>query len=583
MPPFIVILGSRLDLGVVIDGKSLSIAIWESPGSSSASRTSCLLHSLSPLVQHAAIMKSVSSVIAAAVAILQVTSATPVAAPPAPNDQLTISTSSGRLHGKIEKSNPNVRQFLGIPFAQPPLGDLRFAPPKPLPKSTCNKDVEAKKIGPSCLQFLGKAPNVYNRQILEFGLQGKNGTGDISEDCLTLSVWAPTVDSKKGPEPENRKLLPVIIWTFGGGFTTGGVDVPYQIPTQWVQRTQDHLVISYNYRVNFFGFPNARGLKDQIPNPGLLDQRAVVEWARDNIAAFGGDPKRMVLWGQSAGSASVDYYNFAHYNDPIVKGFIMDSGTAQTSIGGTEAKYSNFTFIASQFGCGNLASDPAAELACVRKVDGKKIESFIRDRTNAGTVPSLSFTPVPDNKTVYSNVTDRTLNKKIANVPAIIGTNAQDGVPLSQPYSDSGPSFQTQLITGLSAFFCPATSTTSLRQRAGYTTYRYYYGGNFTNISPAPWLGAYHSSELPMLFGTYGNFRGPSTQLEKQTSEAFQDAYVAFAASSVETTGWKKYEHLGDNTIRNFGNVTGGAAKNIDVKWLERLCNGAKVVANVTQ
>ena len=206
---------------------------------------------------------------------------------------LTVSTSSGKIHGKIDSGLPNVAQYLGIPFAKPPIGDLRWAAPQPL--SQPDAQIEATKLPPSCMQYLTDQGNsLYVRDVLEFNLQGLNRTGAISEDCLTLSVWAPADHSKHGWKGHNGKGLPVLIFFYGGGFSTGGQDVPYQIPAQWVNRTPDHIVVVLNYRLNIFGFPNAAGLDQQ--NLGLLDQRAAVVWAKENIGAFGGDTDRMVIW-----------------------------------------------------------------------------------------------------------------------------------------------------------------------------------------------------------------------------------------------------------------------------------------------
>ncbi|KAI5272266.1 acetylcholinesterase [Aureobasidium subglaciale] len=486
------------------------------------------------------------------------------------NDGLSVQTSSGLIHGIKDSKYPNVRQFLGIPFAQPPTGTLRFEPPQPLPVSASKKVVNNTKLPPSCMQYLNtKSPGVYLNQINEFGLQGKNGTGDISEDCLTLSIWTPTSNNSC----QSNGLLPVEIWIYGGGFSTGGQDVPYQIPTQWVQRTQDHLVVSLNYRVNIFGFPNAAGLSDQ--NVGLLDQRAAVEWVRDNIVRFGGDPSRMLLWGQSAGSISVDYYNYAYPKDPIVSAFSMDSGTAFSVIQSVDTQHTNFTFVASQLGCAN-SSSPAEELTCVRKLPASTIEDFVKNYQINGTAPSISFLPIADNKTVFSNYTERALAGLQANLPAIIGTNAQDGVPFA-PYSPNGPNATLAQLALLTTFFCPATESIRLRQQTNLPTYRYVYSGNFSNIAPSGWLGAYHSSELPMLFGTYDNFRGVGPALEGETSRAMQDAWVAFTSggmSGIESSGWQEYEVLGESTVRDFGD--GVAVKDTDLKYLENLCDGSQ-------
>lgn len=148
---------------------------------------------------------------------------------PPRNDDLTVQTSSGRVHGKIDSTEPDVRQFLGIPFAHPPTGDLRWAAPQPF--SQPDQDVEAKELGPSCMQFLNtNASSVYLNQVLEYNLQGLNRTGDISEDCLRLSVWAPNkeVHRSRGKGKGRGKGrgrggkaegLPVLIYFYGGGFS----------------------------------------------------------------------------------------------------------------------------------------------------------------------------------------------------------------------------------------------------------------------------------------------------------------------------------------------------------------------------
>jgi cholinesterase len=192
------------------------------------------------------------------------------------------------------------------------------------------------------------------------------------------------------------------------------MDVPAQIPTQWVQRTQDHIVMTFNYRVNIFGSPNAPGLEDQ--NLGLLDQRAAVEWARDNIASFGGDPDRMVIWGQSAGSMSVDYYSFTYPEDPIASGMSLDSGTAFSDITSRDKAQTNFTFVAENVGCGGFQNDSSGLLSCMRGVDGLKINDFMAEYAKSAQRPGISFGPVVDEKTVFSNYTERMLQGKQAKI-----------------------------------------------------------------------------------------------------------------------------------------------------------------------
>ena len=146
---------------------------------------------------------------------------------PPHDDDLTVQTTSGSVHGKIDPAQPNVRQFLGIPFAQPPLGDLRWEPPQCL--SQPDAKIEATEIGPSCIQYFNtNSSSVYRNQVLEYNLQGLNRTGEISEDCLKLSVWTPTQDYGHKGRDEGRgwggnsgkgKGLPVLIYFYGGGFS----------------------------------------------------------------------------------------------------------------------------------------------------------------------------------------------------------------------------------------------------------------------------------------------------------------------------------------------------------------------------
>lgn len=158
--------------------------------------------------------------------------------------------------------------------------------------------------------------------------------------------------------------------------------------------------------------------------------------------------------------------------------------------------------------------------------------------------------------------------------PAIMGGNAQDGVPFA-PYNASGVNSTVALYENLLNFFCPQTQTIKNRQRAGLPTYRYYYSGNFSNISPRSWEGAYHCAELPMIMGTFNNYRGAGSDLEDATSIAMQDAYLAFATHGIKglsRENWQPYLELGQPTVRAFGDGT--SAKNVNLTYLEGLCDG---------
>lgn len=166
--------------------------------------------------------------------------------------QLTVETTTGTVTGLINGTTPNVRQYLKIPFAQPPVGPLRWLPPQEL-TSNSSDAIDATQYPPSCPQFLSAIPSVYNQVIqpwipYRYDQPAPAGASlqTSSEDCLYLAIWTPT-------NATNTSSLPVLFFITGGAFETNGVQVPAQIPNHWVQRTQSHVVVTINYRLNIFG------------------------------------------------------------------------------------------------------------------------------------------------------------------------------------------------------------------------------------------------------------------------------------------------------------------------------------------
>lgn len=331
-------------------------------------------------------------------------------------------------------------------------------------------------------------------------------------------------------------------------------------------------MISIQYRVNIFGYPNSAGINETAAlNPGLLDQRLGLEWVRDNAAAFGGDASRISLWGQSAGAESVDFYNFAYPSDPIVAGLIQDSGSALLPQGTQDPVRSNFSFVAQHVGCSKL--NAGTELDCMQKVPFQTIESFLKGYSDNGTQPGLNFNPVIDNTTIFVNYTARALAGNFTKKPAIIGNNANEGRSLVT-FDPSGPNLTAARLVTLEAFQCPADLTARNRHAAGAETFRYFYSGNFSNIAPRPWEGAYHSSELPLIFGTSGIARAPSTAFEIKLSEKLQDLYLAFASDPInglKSQGWPAYEPGGQAV--EFGK-DGKVVQDISISSLEAPCVG---------
>ncbi|KAL4957589.1 Alpha/Beta hydrolase protein [Aspergillus filifer] len=398
---------------------------------------------------------------------------------PAQKPFLTAETTSGKVTGFINSTAPNVRQWLGIPFAEPPIDTLRFLPPHRKPYSG---DLTTTSYQPACLQQTSTEETLYTEYLPD-------------------------------------ESLPVLIYIHGGGYTSGGANSLYKIPDQWIQSTQSHIVVTISYRLNVFGFPNAKG---QYLNVGLLDQRLAVEWVRDNIASFSGNPDRMVLWGQSAGAGSVGLYSYAYPFDPIVTGFIADSGGATISRMPFDDLHTNFTYLAGLSGCADL--DAGEELRCMQEVDGRMLAQLVSNTS------SIGFSPIPDGITRFTNVTARAEAGLLANLPMITGNNANEGASFGT-FNASGESPENYQA-GLSAITCPVASEVENRLSNGYTTYRYLYAGNFSNISTLPWVGAAHSAELPLIFNTHWQYRGNSTQYEYEVGYALQALWLSFARNS---------------------------------------------------
>jgi carboxylesterase type B len=480
---------------------------------------------------------------------------------------LRVTASTGNYRGRVDSSYSNVRAFLSIPYAKPPTNTLRWQAPQRLSPSKTHYDVT--KYGPACPQYIGKIPTVLNSVIpgtnIDYGSQNKTAGAfaeTSAEDCLSLAIWTPVTGNWK---------LPVLVFMTGGHWALGGVTVPWQNPAQWVARSQSHIVVTINYRVNIMGYPNAAGLPDQ--NLGFLDQRMALEWVEANIAAFGGNPKAITLWGESAGAGSVDVQNFAFHGKPIARAFIMMSGTTYLLPSGPDVAHTNFSYVANGLGC--HYQDAAAELECMRKVPVKLIENFVGHYADNATLPALSFGPVPDDKIVFSDYKSRYAAGLYSKVPAIIGNCANEGAALFPLFPNHAAPPQAKVNGITLSFVCGSANASALRYTAGLRTYRYQHAGNFSNVSPLPWLGAPHTSDLPMAFGTYGE---GATPLEVQTSTSMQDYFLAFARDpmhGLEKLGWVGFDPTSTDggRILRFGS-DGKAVQTVSGNSVEGVCTG---------
>ena len=221
--------------------------------------------------------------------------------------QTKITTPLGALDGT---ESSGIRIFRGVPFAQPPTGNLRFAPPAPAAKWDGVRD--AKQFGPRCMQ------------LPLFGDMNFRSNG-MSEDCLYLNIWTP---AKRSSE-----RLPVLVYYYGGGFQAGDGSEPRYDGESMARK--GIVAITISYRLGIFGFLAHPELTAESPNHAsgnyaLMDQSAALHWVKANIGAFGGDPNKITIAGESAGSSSVSAQMASPLSRDLIAGAIGESGSTLT-------------------------------------------------------------------------------------------------------------------------------------------------------------------------------------------------------------------------------------------------------------
>lgn len=313
----------------------------------------------------------------------------------APGDPTLVRTSSGTIkgHRATWPANNDVVEFLGIPYAQPPVGNLRFAAPRAFQNATGN--VIARNFSMDCMQFVGGGIGGVTPQLRAYGEAMGGGSASAphtyGEDCLSLNIWS------KASGPKSKAVM---VWIYGGGFSTGTSNAPFYNGNRLAQ-DEEVLVVSMNYRINMFGFPNAPGLPDQ--NVGLLDQRLAIEWVKNNIEGFGGDPDRITIFGESAGGSAVDLYAFAFTHDPIVNGFIAQSGSAVFSPR-PPVNETPWFVVSAAMGCGGAEAGPAT-VTCMRTKNAQDITNTM-GKISGGAISS-GFGPAADGKLVFTDIQAR--------------------------------------------------------------------------------------------------------------------------------------------------------------------------------
>lgn len=342
----------------------------------------------------------------------------------------TLSIPAGTVVGKIVE---DVEYFRGIPYAEAPTGSLRLRPPVRL--STFGT-VQATGVGPSCPQMTGAVDNYLVEEVstipqVAAALEILSASPDtVSEDCLAISVMRP-----RGTAP--NASLPVLFWMHGGGFDSGSPNAynGSRIIPQSVAQGQPLVLVTVNYRLGGFGFlPGAEALADGAANLGLLDQRMGLEWVADNVAAFGGDPARVTIWGQSAGALSAfdqmalfDGDN-AYGGRPLFRAAVLNSGSI-TSVEPADGPRGQAVFdaVAEAAGCAGAA--PSEKLACLRAVD---YETYLGATNSVPSpssyyAPALSFCARPDGRVLTASPDVLAARGRFARVPIIVGDQEDEG------------------------------------------------------------------------------------------------------------------------------------------------------------
>ncbi|XP_067653997.1 acetylcholinesterase-like [Haliotis asinina] len=285
-----------------------------------------------------------------------------------------VSTQNGPLLGqRMSVLGKSLDVFYGIPYAKPPVGDLRFKHPQP--SESWGPEVrDARKPTPSCFQV---------NDALTSAEKHKQVPDDYSEDCLHLTVWVPS---------DNTGNLAVMVWIHGGGFYSGSSRVP-QYEGNYIAAENDVIVVSMNYRLGPFGFsylgPNT------IPgNMGLMDQRLALHWVKDNIANFGGDPSRVTIFGESAGGVSVGHHLVSPLSRDLFDRAIMQSGTLSCPWAYTVPKTAKVKIkeFADHLECPSSSTD-ADIYDCLKTADAQTMADLqVSDLFSEG----LTFVPVVD-------------------------------------------------------------------------------------------------------------------------------------------------------------------------------------------
>lgn len=457
--------------------------------------------------------------------LLTLMSATVAMSAEAPRASTVQGDVEGVLLGEVEA-------FLGIPFAQAPLGALRWRPPAP-PAAWAGVR-PTREFGAACMQDEPRPWGPFTTEFVEL-------RAPRSEDCLFLNVWTPRTRTAQG--------LPVLVWIHGGGYGSGAASVPIYDGAHLAARGV--VVVSVNYRLGVFGFLSHPALSEESPlkvsgNYGLLDIVAALRWVQANAARFGGRPDQVTIAGQSAGAAAVTNLLAMPSAQGLFSRAIAMSGAAMgvRPLPLAEGERAGGALLreAGVAGLDELRRRPAEQVQALKpKVDA------------AGGVPRLLMAPVVDGQLLPLDV--ETASARLASpVPVLSGYMGDEGFVMGPPAATPA-SFRAHVVMrygdwaerflALYPHTDDAQATASMRQiardrymaalvlwaqrraRQGQVVQGYLFSHPIPGPD-APRLGAFHTGEVPYLFGVLDRRRRPYTNEDTALAEALQQQVLAF-------------------------------------------------------
>jgi para-nitrobenzyl esterase len=457
----------------------------------------------------------------------------------------------------------DVETFKGIPFAAPPVGDLRWRPPGPAPSWSGVKTADA--FGPICVQsrrgFFGQSP--------------------MSEDCLTLNIWRPAA-AKAGAR------LPVMVWIYGGAFVQGSGSTPFYDGAHFAE--QGVVLVTFNYRLGRFGFfahPALDAGPGPIANYGLMDQIAALKWVRANIAAFGGDPRNVTMFGESAGAISVNYL----MGSPAARG-LFDKAISESGFGRSVPRpLKTAEGFGQSFAVTNgVKGDDAAAAAALRALPADALSAQVGGLGD----PSIPG-PILDGKIISQGIAQAFASGEEARVPYLEGGNSYEASLFPRTADFPGPVIARagdpdKVVALYGGQPAPEVARELLtdtmitepdrelaremaKQHVPVFVYHFSYVPAATRAAS---FGAAHGSEIPYVFATlpqqafsYGGRDIPAaTPDDEKVSAAMHAYWVAFAKNgdpdSAGGPAWPRYTLAGDELLE-FGadgvNVRKGFAK----------------------